>query len=139
MKNSEKYKTVMAEPNYIIVSRTPFHADYWAVATIYDPVLGFYVGSSEAGDRVFCISFNCAKKFDNFKDGVHSVDCAIDLARHLGHGAECRVYKRCEVYLGQYGGYCDEFPMAGLINENCCCEGKVTPFKRKEVRDGGQH
>lgn len=33
-------------------------------------------------------------------------------------------------------GYCDEFPMAGLINENCCCEGKVTPFKRREVRDG---
>lgn len=33
---------------------------------------------------------------------------------------------------GQRLGYCDEFPMAGLINENCCCLGERTPFKRKE-------
>ena len=33
---------------------------------------------------------------------------------------------------GQRLGYCDEFPMAGLINENCCCHGERTPFKRKE-------
>ena len=33
-------------------------------------------------------------------------------------------------------GYCDEFPMAGLIDENCCCHGKKTPFQRKEDRYG---
>lgn len=26
-------------------------------------------------------------------------------------------------------GYCDEFPMAGLVDENCRCEGKKIPFK----------
>lgn len=34
---------------------------------------------------------------------------------------------------GRRTGYCDEFPMAGLINEGCCCCGEHTPFKRKEI------
>lgn len=93
----------MTEPNYIIQSRTPFHADYWAVAVIHDRILGFYAGKSEMGFPIFCASFDGAKKFDNFKDGPCSVDWAIALANYLGTSTECRVYKRHEVYPEQYG------------------------------------
>ena len=37
---------------------------------------------------------------------------------------------------GERLGYCDEFPMAGLITENCRCEGVHTPFKPKFMECG---
>lgn len=88
--------------NYIVATHTPFHADYWAVAVIYDSVMGFYCGNNSMGQPMYCAVFNFAKKFDNFRDGPHMVDKAINLASHLGNGAECHVFRRQDVFPDEY-------------------------------------
>lgn len=87
---------------YIVARNTPFHSDYWAVAVIYDPVMGFYCGNNSMGQPMYCAAFNFAQKFDNFRDGPYMVDCAIDLARHLGRGTECHVFRRHDVFPDDY-------------------------------------